>query len=193
MSCTVEGCTRTYAAKGFCHLHYNRWQRHGSPEVARRMATRGGSLNQRVRELTDRSDGPDACWPFIGSLHHSGYAYVKFEGKYRGLHVWALIEATGEDRSAEFDALHSCDNRACANPRHLRWGTLQQNMDDKVARGRQSRLGGEDHPCAVLTWDAVRSIRSRPDDSLSTLAVEFGVSKSLIHLIRRNERWKVAA
>lgn len=188
MGCVIEDCDRKLAAKGYCHLHYNRWKRHGDPNVARRMMPRNASVAERIERLTVRGPSPDDCHVFTGGLAGK-YARVKIRGVVKGLHVWALIEATGVDFSATMDALHSCDNPPCANPRHLRWGTLQDNMDDKVARGRQSRLRGEDSPTARLTWDAVRAIRSRPEESLGALALEFGVSRSTISLIRRNERW----
>lgn len=31
-------------------------------------------------------------------------------------------------------ALHSCDNRKCCNPRHLRWGDAKENACDAVER-----------------------------------------------------------
>lgn len=31
--CKLEGCTRPGNKKGFCNMHYNRWKRHGDPEV----------------------------------------------------------------------------------------------------------------------------------------------------------------
>lgn len=193
MRCSVDSCNRPYAAKGYCHLHYNRWDRHGDPNKVRRMVPRGSSIAERIALLTTPGATPDDCQEFNGALHHTGYARVQIDGVTKGLHVWALIEETGLDLSATMDTLHSCDNRACANARHLRWGTLQENMDDKVARGRQSRLAGEEHPSAKLKWSDVREIRARAHEPRALLAAEFGVSDTLVHLIIHNERWIEAA
>lgn len=31
--CEIEGCDRRHAARGWCRLHYHRWQRHGDPVI----------------------------------------------------------------------------------------------------------------------------------------------------------------
>lgn len=36
-------------------------------------------------------------------------------------------------------SLHACDNRACCNPKHLRWGTCKENAADRTARNKQWR------------------------------------------------------
>jgi len=38
-SCLVEGCKRSYRAKGFCYLHYRRWRRGEIEGRARRYGT----------------------------------------------------------------------------------------------------------------------------------------------------------
>lgn len=38
---------------------------------------------------------------------------------------------------------HSCDNPSCVNPLHLVVGTQAQNVEDKVLRGRCSRMQGQ--------------------------------------------------
>lgn len=32
-SCSVAGCERTYRASGYCHTHYTRWKKYGSPQA----------------------------------------------------------------------------------------------------------------------------------------------------------------
>ncbi len=99
-------------------------------------------------------------------------------------HVWALIEATGEDRSGELLGLHSCDNPPCCNPAHLRWGTPSDNMRDMHERGRHTKRGHK------LTDAQVIDIRSRHGQTLHQLADEFGVSFGLISQIRTGRIWR---
>ena len=84
--------------------------------------------------------------------------------------------------------LHRCDNPSCVRPDHLFLGTHNDNMKDKVLKGRASRFVGEAHPGAKLTWEAVEYIRS--DQRVARiLAEEMGVSKTTIRDIRRGEIW----
>jgi hypothetical protein len=102
--------------------------------------------------------------------------------------------------------LHSCHNRLCVNPRHLRAGTRQDNVDDMVAAGRwKSGLtfgeqnGARKHPetlvrgeavsCSKLTPDLVRALRS-DDGSQRELAIKYGVSHATVGNICRRKTWK---
>ena len=43
--------------------------------------------------------------------------------------------------------LHECDNPTCVNPDHLWLGTNQDNIDDKMAKGRHVSANGEKTHC----------------------------------------------
>lgn len=84
------------------------------------------------------------------------------------------------------NVLHRCDNPRCVNPGHLFLGTTLDNIEDKVAKGRQPR--GESHPHAKLTASAVRAIRKDPRNNIE-VAAEYGVHNSLISMVRLRKIW----
>lgn len=88
--------------------------------------------------------------------------------------------------------LHSCDNPSCVNPKHLRVGTHQENMDDKVRRSRQSM--GERH-ASKLTQDEVIEIRRLASEGNAHQAIAeiYNVSQPLISAIVRRAIWKGVA
>ena len=73
--------------------------------------------------------------------------------------------------------LHTCDNRCCVNPTHLRLGTFQENMDDMTDKLRLAHGARNGH--AKLTVDQVRLIRfmggSQPE-----IAAYFGITQPLV-------------
>jgi len=100
--------------------------------------------------------GEDDCWPYTGHIDRDGY------GRYRrhGAHREAFRVANGHP--AEHSVLHTCDSRSCCNPRHLYDGTQQENVRDRVARGRSATgarngryksglyVGGRHHPLKAV-------------------------------------------
>ena len=88
---------------------------------------------------------------------------------------------------------HSCDNPPCINPVHLLCGTDQDNMDDKVERGRQAR--GEKNGWAKLTEEQVTEIRRDYVYGSSTygmpaLGWKYSVHPSTIGYIINRKNWK---
>ena len=84
---------------------------------------------------------------------------------------------------------HKCDNPSCVNPHHLFEGTHQDNMDDKVRKGRQPR--GSEMAVAILTEAKVQQIKDllkykKPREIEDLLGVNYW---SIIK-IKNNKQWQ---
>lgn len=149
----------------------------------------GVSLAERL-EAYSIPEPNSGCLLWLGGMRN-GYGRVSVPGggtQKRGAHVVAWELHCGRPVPSGLDVLHKCDNPGCIEPTHLKLGTHQDNMDDKVARGRQARMVGSEHPAAKLDENQALSIRhdNRP---LAVLAAMYGVSESTISLIRRRKTW----
>lgn len=113
-------------------------------------------------------------------------------GRQEAAHRAAYVIAVGPIAPG-MDVLHRCDNPPCMNPRHLFIGTNRDNIDDKVAKGRQPR--GDSSAQAVLTEAQVVEIRRLDDRGLSYTAIArtFPVSEQSIGEICKRQRWKHVA
>lgn len=85
------------------------------------------------------------CWEWSGHLAPNGYGRITVTPHPRqqveSVHrvSWNIHHG---DIPKGLCVLHKCDNKKCFNPEHLFLGTHQDNMDDKVKKGRQSRATG---------------------------------------------------
>jgi len=139
------------------------------------------------KDFTDKLAPNGTCLEWTGCLNY-GYGRTRAWGKAWRAHRLAL-ELEGVDTTGHM-VLHSCDNRKCCNPKHLRLGTHQENMDDRNSRDRQARLKGTDHGCAKLTDQDVHDIRAITGMSQRAIAKQYGVDRSLISLIVNRKIWK---
>lgn len=136
------------------------------------------------------------CIIFAGKQQPNGYGRVSVGGHYERAHRLACRMAHGDppaDRPIE--AAHSCGERMCINPRHLRWATRAANEHDKVEHGRSNR-GDQRSGSARLTAEAVRAIRQRYRQGHITqqqLANEHGVHLMTINSIIKKHTWKHVA
>lgn len=185
--CTIEGCGRPHMARGWCGMHYKRWKRHGEP-LKRTCACVGEPLSW-LQEAVAAKDRATGCWEWPFAVDSSGYGELWYQGTTIRAHVLALIlDGQPKPQPPNHLALHSCDNRPCCNPTHLRWGTLQDNIKDAMKRGRL--CSGEDKPNARFTNDQIRAIRTSDQRTAAELAAVYGVTQTYIYRIRGRFIWK---
>lgn len=131
----------------------------------------------------------DACliWPF--GKTSAGYGVIYNGGKQILAHRFMCTLAHGAPPPGKTDCAHNCGNgsRGCVNPRHLRWATRSENMADCALHG--TRLDGDKNPQAKLTNVQVAAIRNSREKG-RFLAQKYGVSPSLIAMIKNGRVWR---
>jgi hypothetical protein len=153
---------------------------HFRRERRRRAAARG--LFEAFWSFVDRQEG---CWTWTASVGDHGYGQLThLQQKYTAHRLaWELYRGAVPDGLC---VLHRCDNRRCVNPDHLFLGTRKDNLEDMTQKGR--RVRGVTHGRAKLTVDQVLAIRSSATSARSEARI-YGVSDSLVRLIRKGKRW----
>lgn len=148
---------------------------------------------------------PSGCWHYEGPRGRAGYGSFSVGHKTYAAHRFAYQLANGVN-PGKLLVCHRCDNPPCVNPAHLFLGTTQDNIADKLAKGRQrgaegDRHGSKTHPERIargtqlpqtqLDEDAIRQIRAMHERGMSQAAIGklFGVCSSNIGKVVRGESW----
>lgn len=138
----------------------------------------------RVRAVADSFRGVDGCWRWPNSVNpRTGYGQLSDwqNGKRVLLTAHRVSFAAFHGVAPVGKTIcHSCDNRSCFNPAHLFAGTHAINMKDAAVKGRFTQ--------ARLTPADVRAIRSSTARG-SELALQYGLSQSVISAIRHRKAW----
>lgn len=101
-----------------------------------------------------------SCWEWQGSKKSSGYGEI---GNGKGgliLTHRCSWELECGDIPKGMHVLHRCDNKVCVRPEHLFLGTLSDNTQDMLRKGRAPDRKGSKHPNAKITEIEARKIRN---------------------------------
>jgi hypothetical protein len=145
------------------------------------------SVEDLKQRLFSKVVKTEKCWIWIG-YKRSGYGSLEINGRIIGAHMLSYLIHHGPILDNMF-VCHSCDIRACVNPKHLFLGTQKDNMQDAKRKGRMRMPPvhfGEDHPMVTLTDLQVKQIRERKEVPQRVLAKEYNVCQSTIWRIKHN-------
>ena len=140
----------------------------------------------------------NGCWNWTGATNNTGYGTVSYQGRHTTAHrLAAFLTGLVPDMAAPRDKrsigfiLHSCDNRRCCNPTHMRVGTYTENQLDAYARNRRRAYKGETHSNAKQTKKSVVLIRDMYAYGVSQEAIArlLLVSQASISKILRGETY----
>lgn len=117
-----------------------------------------------------------------------GYMVVtmRLGGKQRSAKVHRLVLAAFIGDKPELHCCHGNGDRSDNRLENLRWGTPQDNADDRTAHG--TVVKGQNSPNSKLTDRQVLEIRQR-SMPIAKQAAHYGVSVSLIRKIRSRQAW----
>lgn len=124
------------------------------------------------------------CWEWLGPQNNKGYGQFRILG-HLFVHRFSYQYFNGHIIDVGLFVCHSCDNPICVNPNHLFLGTRQDNINDKVKKGRSSRK---------VTDDQVREIRLRNHngEGCSKLAASYSLGEKAIRDIVKRKYHKYA-
>ena len=184
--CIVDGCLRKPVGRRCCGMHYQRFKKYGDwPNGAVLQSPLGEPMKFIVETV---ENPPEECVNWTFCMSGTGYGQVSEDGKMIGAHVMSLRMFTGEDANGRC-ALHEpkiCHNKACINPKHLRWGTHKENQSDKKIDGT-NRSGEKSHTSKLKVQQVLKIIK----DPRSRVAVakDYGVTPECISAIMLGKNW----
>lgn len=148
------------------------------------------ALALRIRKLQisnlklNTVEDANGCWIWQYAKIPGGYGLTWMNGKKIMTHrcSWELHNGEIPDGLC---VCHHCDVPSCVNPAHLFVGTTQDNVNDKMTKGRQAR--GENSNNKLTEADVIEIRKS--NDDYKVLAEKYGVVPRQIWSIKTNRSW----
>jgi hypothetical protein len=129
-----------------------------------------------------------SCWLWTGANPDGRYGRFRGEGRRQvGAHRFSYELEYGPIPDERPIICHHCDNPPCVRPSHLFAGTVRDNADDMMAKGRSL--------CRSLTLEQAEEIHriyTAGGISLRARARQYGVRHNTIYGIVRGRLYRVA-
>lgn len=148
------------------------------------------------KRFEDKIDFSGDCWIWKAYITKSGYGSYRHGNSMVLAHrfIWSVVNGVIPEGLC---VLHKCDVRNCVNPDHLFLGSNQDNVDDRVIKGREGERTGEKNGRSKLNKEQVEEIRKlykrgtniKNEFSQRGLAKRFGVSNVVISGVVNNRSW----
>lgn len=197
MTCKIESCDKPVKARGYCATHHRYLLRTG-----REWTPGTGAVQPMASKFWPKVDtrpglGPNGdCWEWRAAVQRAtGYGLIGkggFGAGSEGVHRVSYRMHHGDIPDGML-VMHTCDNRLCVNPAHLRLGTYKDNTRDMIAKGRR-RLKhqvkrGDELPHSKLNADIVRAIRAEVGLTAKQLGAKYEISPAQANKIFNRQSW----
>jgi hypothetical protein len=140
-----------------------------------------------IKRFFDKVNKTDSCWEWTAFCWKSGYGCfsVRHKENERAHRISYEIYHKRKINTGMY-ILHSCNNRKCVNPLHLREGNHQENMNDRTNAGHNAK-----NIISTLTEDDVITIRElAKTEKQKDIAIKYGLSRHSIRNIVNRITWK---
>lgn len=133
--CRFPNCNRTAKTKGLCDVHYSQHRR-GKELKPIGWKTPPAPLSERIEAKTIKGKG---CWFWAGFHAANGRPMLSHDGRNRLVARLVLKLNVGNPPPGKPNACHSCGNKRCVNPTHLRWDSQRRNIQERYQQERKER------------------------------------------------------
>lgn len=135
----------------------------------------------------------NGCWIWIARKDRAGYGEFRLNGKTKKAHRVSYELTNPNVDITKFCVLHKCDNPSCVRPDHLFHGSHNDNVQDKIKKGRAKYKAhnGSENGFSKLTEAQVLEIRSlKGKFSQVKIGAMFGVTQANVSMILLNKGWQ---